>query len=96
MKIEIYGVPEEFVQCPGCKAAVDFCRSYGLEFTFIPVLIKDSSSIGFTYHRANIEECRLRAGKDTPPRSYPQIFVNDKWVGAYKTFSEKFEGGCLD
>ena len=52
MKIEIYGVPEDLFKCPGCIAAVDFCRSYGLDYTFIPVIVRDSNQIGFSIVKA--------------------------------------------
>ncbi|AUE22577.1 glutaredoxin [Aeromonas phage Ah1] len=90
MKIEIYGIPEDLFKCPGCIAAVDFCRSYGLDYTFIPVIVRDSNQIGFAYNRPAIEECRIRAGKDTSPRQYPQIFVDDKWIGSFETFKQKY------
>lgn len=96
MKIEIYGVPEHLFKCPGCISAVDFCRSYGLQFTFIPVLIDSSKEMGFEYNREAIEQCRIRAGKDTSPRQYPQIFVDNKWIGGYQTFKEQYEGTFND
>ncbi|BES53223.1 hypothetical protein [Aeromonas phage phiWae14] len=95
MKIEIYGIPEELFKCPGCIAAVDFCKSYSFDYEFIPVLIKDESPIGFRYDIERIDECKTRANKDTRPRQYPQIFVDDKWIGGYQTFKEKYEAGEL-
>lgn len=88
--IEIYGVPEHLFKCPGCMAAVSYCEQSDLEFRFIPIILDADNELGFEYDRPAIEELRIKAGKETPPRRYPQIFVDGEWVGGFQTFKEKY------
>lgn len=88
--IEIYGVPEHLFKCPGCMAAISYCEHNDLEFSFIPILLDADNELGFEYDRPAIEELRIKAGKETPPRLYPQIFVDGEWIGGFQTFKEKY------
>lgn len=88
--ITIFGVPEELFKCPMCIEAVKYCTERSLEFEFIPIMYADPDpkGIGFKFDRVEINRCQSMAGKDTPPINYPQIFVDDVWIGGFKSFKE--------
>lgn len=86
--IEIYGIPTELFQCPGCISAVNWCKHYKLEYKFIPIIRKADTKLGFEYIRETIEQIKTRANKKTAPTQYPQIFVDGKWVGGFKRLQE--------
>lgn len=88
MKIEIYGIPPEVTRCYGCESFVKLCDSLGLDFNFYPAIFKADTPIGFDFDRALIEQMTARAGKKKPPTTYPQIFVDNEWIGGYLSFKE--------
>lgn len=90
MKIEIYGIPEDVHRCAGCRAAKQLCDDRGLDYQFIPIVRVADTPLGFEYVMEAVEELKTRAGKQSAPTNYPQIFVNDKWIGSLKTFKEMF------
>ena len=81
--VEIYGIPTDTFKCPACISAINWCKHYKIPYKFIPILNKTNDSMGFAYDKLVIEELRRRAGKRTAPNKYPQIFVDDKWVGGF-------------
>lgn len=91
MIITIYGIPEDVGKCYGCISAINLCDELGLSVTLIPVVRKINNGVGFEYIREKYEECRIRAGKDKIPVRFPQIFVDNEYIGSYAAFKERFD-----
>ena len=86
--IEIYGVPADIFRCPGCISALNWVNHYKLEYKFHPILRRADTKLGFEYNRQTIEMMRIRAGKARAPTRYPQIFIDGKYIGGFKSLQE--------
>lgn len=82
-KVEIYGIPEDIARCYGCISAVRLLERLGIDYTFYPILKHSDNELGFEYDRDRISELQRRVGKPTPPTNYPQILIDDVWVGGF-------------
>lgn len=69
MKVEIYTKD----QCPYCVQAKNLFKSKGWEFT--------EHHINATTRETLLENLTTRLG--TPPRTVPQIFIDDQAIGGY-------------
>lgn len=69
MKVEIYTKDA----CPYCVQAKNLMKSKGWEFT--------EHYINATTKETLLEQLTTRLG--TPPRTVPQIFIDDRAIGGY-------------
>ena len=73
--IEIYGTPS----CGFCLRAKKLAERYGLQYEY-----KDISSV-----EANRVELNERYGSE--PRTVPQIYWNNKYIGGYNELAEEIQ-----
>lgn len=79
-KVTIYGRSQG---CPYCDNAKRLCEAKGLNFEFIEV------GTGIT-KEALVE--KVLAHTDLPPRTVPQIFVGDQYIGGFNEFHVHTQG----
>lgn len=86
-KIEIYGIPETVMRCPGCIAVQHLLNSLSIPYTFYPVINQTLS--GPVYDKPLIVTLAKRAGFRSLSIRYPVVFVDGirlKNIPALKTF----------
>lgn len=77
-KIEIYGIPETVMRCPGCIAVLSLLNSLSIPHTFYPVINQTPS--GAVYDKPLIVSLAERAGFKSLAIRYPVIFVDNKKI----------------
>ena len=79
MKVEIYTKDA----CPYCVQAKNLMKSKGWEFTEHYISAETRETL--------LEQLTTRLG--TPPRTVPQIFIDDKSIGGYTDLVEWVKDG---
>lgn len=84
-EIEIYGIPETVMRCPGCMSVTKLLKELNAPFTFYEVITKTDT---IAYDKPLIVSLAKRAGFTSLNIRYPVIFVDNVRQRNIKAFKE--------